>query len=198
MLADAAQSYRRALWHGQPTEVHVYTEKDAISGVILPITEQWDVALGVVRGYASESFAGSVAQSVCDARQAGIDHVCLYQLGDHDPSGVDAWRDFTDKVAGFAIEHYSNVEWLHFERLAVTEQQVTEWNLPTRPTKATDTRSGRFAGGSVEVDAIPAPQLRQIVEQAITQHIDQEHLRITQVAEQSERDILARMIGQAG
>jgi hypothetical protein len=198
MLEDAAASYRRALWHDQPIEVQIFTEKDAISGVIQPVTDQWDVALGVVRGYASESFAWSVAQSVCDARQAGIDDVCLYQLGDHDPSGVDAWRDFTDKVAGFAIEHYSNVEWLHFERLAVTEQQIADWQLPTRPTKATDTRSAGFTGGSVEVDAIPAPQLRRIVEQAITQHINQEHLRITQAAEQSERDILARMIGGAG
>ena len=159
---------------------------------MLPVTERWDVPLGVARGYASESFAWSCAQSVCATRG----EVYVYQLGDHDPSGVDAWRDFTEKVRRFAAERYGDVdEWLHFERLAVTEQQIQEWRLPTRPTKRTDTRSSRFSGESVEVDAIPPAVLRGIVEDAITRHIDPEALRLTHVAEQSERDILTRMIG---
>ena len=112
MLEDAAVSYRRALWHDQDVDVQIFTEKDAISGVILPVTERYDVPLGVARGYASESFAWSCAQSVCATRG----QVYVYQLGDHDPSGVDAWRDFTSKVTRFALERYSNVdEWLHFE-----------------------------------------------------------------------------------
>ena len=67
--------------------------------------------------------------------------------------------------------------------------------MPTRPTKRSDTRAAGFRGGSVEVDAIPPTILREIVEDAITSHIDPEALRLTQVAEQSERDILTRMIG---
>jgi hypothetical protein len=85
--------------------------------------------------------------------------------------------------------------WLHFERLAVTEAQIRELSLPTRPTKHTDTRSSRFSGQSVEVDAIPAAQLRAIVRDAIEQHIDPNALHQTQVAEQSEREILRNMIG---
>jgi hypothetical protein len=62
--------------------------------------------------------------------------VFLYQLGDHDPSGVDAWRAFTEEVTGFVAERYGDAEdWLHFERLAVTPAQITEMRLPTRPTK---------------------------------------------------------------
>jgi hypothetical protein len=193
MLEDAALSYRRALWHDQGVEVQVFTEKDAISGVILPVTERYDVPLGVARGYASESFAWSCAQSICDAPGT---HVYVYQLGDHDPSGVDAWRDFTAKVTRFALERYSDVdEWLHFERLAVTEQQIAEWGLPTRPTKRTDTRAAGFTGESVEVDAISATTLRHLLEEAITQHIDPQALRVTRLAEASERETLAAMIG---
>jgi hypothetical protein len=195
MLEDAALSYRRALWHNQSAEVHVYTEKDAISGVILPVTEQYDVPLGVIRGYASESFAWSVAQSVIRAPA----DVFVYQLGDHDPSGVDAWRAFTEKVTGFVAERYGDTEnWLHFERLAVTPLQITTMNLPTRPTKQTDSRAARFDGESVEVDAIPAPILRQLVRRAITQHIDQDQLRVTRFAEESERDLLTRMRQMTG
>jgi hypothetical protein len=192
MLEDAAVSYRRALWHNQAAEVQIFTEKDAISGVVLPVTERYDVPLGVARGYASESFAWSVAQSVCGAPG----DVYVYQLGDHDPSGVDAWRDLASKVTRFASERYADVgDWLHFERLAVTEAQIRDWSLPTRPTKRSDTRAARFDGESVEVDAIPASMLRDLVEHAITQHIDPDALRVTRIAEQSERQYLSAMIG---
>jgi hypothetical protein len=125
--------------------------------------------------------------------------VFIYQLGDHDPSGVDAWRAFTDKVFGFVAERYGDAEsWLHFERLAVTAAQITTMNLPTRPTKQTDSRAAKFDGESVEVDAIPAPVLRQLIEDAITQYIDPDALRVTRFAEQSERDLLIRMRQRTG
>lgn len=233
MLEDAAASYRRALWRGQAAEVQIYSEKDAISGVILPVTRRWDVPLGIVRGYSSESFAWSVAQSIIEAAERGKD-TYVYQLGDHDPSGVDAWRAFRKTVCGFLMEEHNElrarlaaahpeadfgdpaddghhfgtdstcvfsagrqIATAYFERLAVTEAQIYQLDLPTRPTKHTDTRARGFDGGSVEVDAIPPTVLRQIVEEAITGHIDPEALRLTQIAEQSEREVLTNMIGEA-
>jgi len=245
MLEDAAISYRRALWHEQPVEVHVFTEKDAISGVISPVTERWDVALGVLRGYASESFAHSVAEAIKDSSKKTI---YIYQLGDHDPSGVDAWRSFRETVAGFLGDkvtaemaaraaqygvgdlmkvgasigvsecdpdddyagdwaeqvtymflggrafHNADVRKVTFARLAVTEQQVEEWGLPTRPTKQTDTRARNFTGGSVEVDAIPASRLRQILEDAIVSHIDAEAWTRLREVEDLERESLESFI----
>jgi hypothetical protein len=206
MLEDAAKSYRRALWHDQAYEVQVYSEKDAITGVVLPATSKWDVPLGVTRGYSSESYAWSVAESI---RYAFTQEkqVFIYDLGDHDPSGVDAWRAFTQRVKELVYDagdiRRDGYRWpisqhygcLHFERLAVTEQQITDMSLPTRPTKGTDSRAAGFQGGSVEVDAIPPTVLRRLVEDAITRHIDPEKLRLNQLAEQSEREILRRMKG---
>ena len=77
MLEDAAASYRRALWRDQAAEVQIYSEKDAISGVVLPVTRRWDVPLGIVRGYSSETFAWSVAQSIFDAAARGKDTLRL-------------------------------------------------------------------------------------------------------------------------
>ena len=183
-LHDAAASYRRALWHDQPVEVLILSEKDAISGAILPVTSRWDVELGIVRGYSSETFAYSIAEGIADTSKTTF----VYQLGDHDPSGVDAWRNFQEKVRGFGLGGDAV-----FERLAVTEQQIEELRLPTRPTKATDTRVAGFTGGSVEVDAIPASTLRGIVEDAITQHIDPLQLELTRTVEEQEKTLLYRI-----
>jgi len=182
MLDAASSSYRRMLWLDQDVDVHVFTEKDAIVGVIEPVTRELDVPLGVLRGYASESFCWSVAEELRHTTWP----VYFYQLGDHDPSGVDAWRAFQERVATFAPRAD-----IRFERLAVTPAQIEEWDLPTRPTKVTDSRSGNFGGGgSVEVDAVRPAVLRQVVKDAIVQHIDEDALRITQRIEQSERELL--------
>jgi len=188
MLEDANASYRRMLWRDQLVEVHVFTEKDAITGVISAVTRQWDVPLGVLRGYASESFAWSVGE----AARATNKPVFMYQLGDHDPSGIDAWRDFERKVRAFAPDAA-----VSFERIAVTPEQITSMQLPTRPTKRSDSRAKGFTGGSVEVDAIAPSVLRTIVEEAITQHIDNDAYTLTMSVENSERTVLQSMIGGA-
>jgi hypothetical protein len=52
-----------------------------------------------------------------------------------------------------------------FERVAVTEAQITEYQLPTRPTKPRDSRAKGFRGRSVEVDAMSREVLLALVEQ---------------------------------
>lgn len=189
MLADAAESYRRALWTDQQDEVIILSEKDAISGAVYPVTARWDVELAITRGYSSETFTHSIAETILTNDASGKT-TYVYQLGDHDPSGLDAWRSFQERVRGFAPAAAAV-----FERLAVTPEQIDEYQLPTRPTKNTDTRAKSFVGESVEVDAIPPTTLRNIVETAIRSHIDAVQLEITRMVEESERDILTSMIG---
>ena len=184
-LRTTAALYRRRLWRDQDVEVHVFTEKDAITGVIDSVTAQWDVPLGVLRGYCSESFAHEMGAAVAAAGKP----VVVYQLGDHDPSGVGAWEDFQKKVQRFAPA--AEVE---FTRLAVTPEQIDTFALPTRPTKATDSRSRNFTGGSVEVDAIPAPQLRRLLDDAIASHVDPQRLEVLHMVEREERAGLRALV----
>jgi hypothetical protein len=74
----------------------------------------------------------------------------------------------------------------------VTRQQADDWNLPTRPTKTSDSRAKKFEGTSVELDAIPARQLRALVRECIERHADQQQLAILRIAEASEREVLAK------
>jgi hypothetical protein len=114
----------------------------------------------------------------------------IYHFGDLDPSGVDAARDIEAK-----LRRYAPGAEIHFERPAVTRQQVEEWNLPDRPTKMTDTRAKKWVGTSVELDAIPAMKLRTLVRECIERHIDQHQFSILRVAEESERELLTKWAG---
>jgi hypothetical protein len=84
---------------------------------------------------------------------------------------------------------------IHFERIAVTTEQITAWNLPTRPTKTSDTRARNFGAVSVELDAIEPDMLRGLVEVSIQEHLPVDQFRILQAAEQSERDLITRLVG---
>jgi len=64
---------------------------------------------------------------------------------------------------------------LEFKRVAVNPDQMSSLNLPTRPTKTSDSRSNNLGFDySYEVDAIRPYLLRQMVRHCITQHIDDE------------------------
>src|SRR5262249_40966344 len=52
-LRTTVRTYRRNLWDTQDVYVEIWTEKDAIAGVLLEETRQWDVPLMVSRGFSS-------------------------------------------------------------------------------------------------------------------------------------------------
>jgi hypothetical protein len=187
-LENTARMYRRALWLDEPIHVEIWSEKDAIRGVLYPVTAEYDVPLLISRGFSSETFLHDTAEAINEDGKRAV----IYQFGDHDPSGVAAW----DHVQRQLRQFVSNSIELTFERLAVTPEQIEQFGLHTRPTKQSDSRAKNFAGGSVEVDAIAPTILRGMVRDAIEQWIDPEALRINEIAEKSEREILRRIVGR--
>jgi hypothetical protein len=188
-LNATANFYRRDLWASMPIYLECWCEKDALAGVLMEETEVYDVPLMVARGYSSVSFLHSAAMTI----KARGKPAYIYHFGDLDPSGVDAARDIEAKLRRYAPDAE-----IHFERPAVTRAQVEEWDLPTRPTKLTDTRAKKFNGTSVELDAIPANKLRQLVRDCIERHVDQHQFRILKVTEDSERDLLKKWAATYG
>jgi hypothetical protein len=189
-LSNTSKFYRRDLRAAMPVYVEVWCEKDALAGVLMEETEVYDVPLMIARGYASLTFLHSAAMAI----EAKGKPAFIYHFGDYDPSGVDAARDIEAK-----LRRYAPSAEIHFNRPAVTREQIEQWNLPTRPTKQTDTRAKKFGSAtSVELDAIPARQLRALVRECIERHIDQEQLKILRMAEESERELLKKWAGAYG
>ena len=185
-LRDTAAFYRKNLWTAATSYVEIWLEKDALSGVVYPVTSMYDVSLMVARGYASLSFLYSAAEYISTLDVPTY----VYHLGDFDPSGVNAGEKIEETLRELAPD--ADIE---FERIAVTEEQIADWDLPTRPTKASDTRAKAFGSTlSVELDAIEPNQLRALVQEVIERHLPPEQFEILKAAEESEREIVARLV----
>ena len=182
VLYYTAQHYRRAVWDHQPAYVEVWSEKEAIAGILHQVTAEWDVPLMIARGFSSETFLWSAAQEIKRIAKPTF----LYHFGDHDPSGVAAANAIERRLHEFAPDAE-----ITFVRVAVTLDQIEEWNLPTRPTKRTDSRAKNWVGGSVEVDAIPPRLLRGLVEECVTRHVDRaEHDLLLEIEAQEREDLI--------
>ena len=186
-LRQTAAFYRKSLWTDADSYVEIWLEKDALAGVIYPITSMYDVPLMVARGYASLSFLHSAAEYIDQLEVPTY----IYHLGDFDPSGVNAGEKIEETLNELVPDAV-----IYFERIAVNEEQIDAWSLPTRPTKTSDTRSKGFGDISVELDAIEPNQLRAIVQEAIEVHLPAEQFEVLKAAEQSEREIISRLVGK--
>jgi hypothetical protein len=185
-LDDTARLYRKALWDDADSYVEIWLEKDALAGVVTPVTSAYDVPLMVARGCASLSFLRDAAEHIntLDVPAA------IYHLGNCDPSGVNAGEKIEETLRELA----PHAE-IAFERIAVTPERIRRWSLPTRPTKQSDSRSKGFGDISVELDAIAPDDLRGLVQGAIEQHLPAEQFEILKVAEASERRLIAGLVG---
>lgn len=184
----SARYYRQDLWIRSETYVEVWCEKDALAGVLTPITSEYDVPLMVARGYSSETFAYNAAEAMKEA-----DKPCyVYYVGDLDPSGWQMARDLEEKLKDFGAP-------VMFQRLAVNAHQVTDWDLPTRPSKLSDTRCKAFFAEfgldmpSVELDALHPDRLRAIVRSAIEHHVDHGQLEALRREETAARETLTQL-----
>jgi hypothetical protein len=180
-----AQAYRRDLWESMDAYVEIWLEKDALAGVLYEETTAWDVPLMVTRGYPSLSYLHVAAESIRYTRKP----TWIYYFGDYDPSGQDIPRNVEDRLRKFAPDAE-----IYFELVAVTPEQILRFNLPTRPTKLSDTRSKGFIGESVELDAIPPAVLREMVSENITRHIDSDDLDFEREVERHERESAKKLI----
>jgi hypothetical protein len=181
-LEETARFYRKDLWADADAYVEIWIEKDALSGVVYPVTAQYDVPLMSARGYASLSFLHSAAEYISELEVPAY----IYHFGDYDPSGVNAAAKIEETLCELAPDAD-----IHFERVAVTPYQIQKWELPSRPTKTSDSRAKSFGSDeSVELDAIEPEQLRALVQVYIEKHLDEERLRILREAEESERATL--------
>ncbi len=193
-LSDYAETvaacYRKDLWERQGDYIEIFVEKDAMSGVIRPITREYDVKLNPIRGFGSETFLWGIAEEWKQIDKP----IFVYYLGDHDPAGLSIEHDLRRRLEKFCE---FEVSW---KRLAITHNDfnsnllgfdVTKKKYP--PAKLRQYADQHGTRG-VEVDAIPAPEIRGRVQEAIEFHIDQYEWNLLKEQETRERQDVLQMV----
>ena len=189
-LVDAAiQSYRLDRWKDQENYVEVWVEKDALSGILEPITRKYHVNLLVARGYSSTS---AMHDSALRFKQNYNKNCVVLYLGDHDPSGEDMVRDVKDRMDIFGCD-------LEIKKIALTMEQIEQYSPPPNLTKRTDPRSEtyivNYGNQSWELDALTPDTLNELLVthiedlldmekyEAVIKQEDEEKMRLVQLTE---------------
>ena len=156
--------YRRDRTEGQPFSLYLGVEK---AGIVEQLQE-WFGDLGVpvlaLGGYGSQSYVDVVAADVNATRRPAV----LLYAGDHDASGEDIDRDFVARTGCWDV----------VRRVALSAEQVEEYELPPQPGKTTDSRAAQFVARhgalvQVELDALRPEVLRQLYSDAIADYWDE-------------------------
>jgi len=191
IVAACAQQYRRDKWETQSFYVEVWIEKDALVGVIESICGELDVPFFSCRGYTSQSEMWSAAQRLIrKTEERSLDGSIIVHLGDHDPSGIDMSRDIQDRLRLFR----TNTE---VRRIALTMEQVRQYNPPPNPAKLTDSRCekyvAQYGNESWELDALEPRVLADLIHAEVSTFVDDRKRRLTQKQEDTEKRQLKKV-----
>lgn len=181
------RQYRLPRWSDQSYHVEVWVEKDALAGVIQPITDRRHIYLMVNRGYSSQSAIHDAYERFMEATDEGKEIVILY-LGDLDPSGEDMVRDIDERLNDlFGVP-------VQVVKLAITPEQVAQYNPPPNPAKMSDSRAAKFVDRhgalSYEVDALPPAVLTTLIEDAIDEYEDSALMEVWLEKEEHHKEML--------
>lgn len=181
-VRDTVRVYRRDRTEDQDVSLYLAVEK---AGIVNQLDawfgEPFGLPILALGGYASQSYVGDVVRHVDDQ---GRPAVLLYG-GDHDASGWDIPRDFAERTGCWKAVH----------RVALTPEQVDEYELPEAFGKDTDSRRTGFverfgSNVQVELDALPPDVLRDLYQTEIDRYWDTSAYEAALVREQAERAAL--------
>jgi hypothetical protein len=192
ILDSCIYGYELPRMQGQKNYVEVWVEKDALSGVLKRVTEPYHIPIMVNRGYSSVSAMYDAYNRFNRAVSIDQDVYVLY-LGDFDPSGMDMIRDVRDRILEFFGDNYAPFEIIP---VALTREQIDEYEPPPNPAKMSDPRAGKFVDEhgdtSWEVDALPPEVLNRVLDRAIKDLIDFDLYRSVVESEEADKEKLEK------
>lgn len=169
IVRAAVNSYRIDKWATQPERVEVWIEKDALIGVIEGTCQALDVPCFSCRGYVSASELWRASVRMIHRNRDFDQETVILHLGDHDPSGIDMTRDIRDRLHEFGAP-------VEVERIALTREQIDQFNPPPNPAKQTDARFSGYViehgDESWELDALDPKFLADLVQEKVFEHRD--------------------------
>jgi hypothetical protein len=171
-LYTIINQYRLDRQKNQPNHIEVWVEKDALSNIVSQITDKYGIYHMVNRGYSSASAVYRSYHRFLHEIDDNEKEVKLLYIGDHDPSGLDMIRDIQDRLHEFGIPH----GYFHIDHIALTRDQIDEYDPPPNPAKITDPRADWYIDEhgeeSWEVDALEPQVMLDLIDEKINELLD--------------------------
>jgi hypothetical protein len=178
--------YRADAWQATDYYVEVWCESRSIAGVILDLCKELGVSLYPAGGNTSISFAYNAACNINDSHNGR--RVVIFYIGDYDQAGVIIDKKIEEELRRHLDEDVDMV----FSRVAITREQIRQYDLPTKPRKKTDKRSPHVKR-TVEAEAMPPATLIRLLRHEIESLLPQGLLETMREIEKQEREVLLEL-----
>ena len=187
-VRNEAGLYRRQYRDGQSCDVEVWAEAAGMVPQLARVAHPFGAAVYSSGGFDSLTVKHNAAQ-----RCVGRDRpTVILHVGDFDASGCSIVDSAAEDVIAFVHDLGGAFE-PTFERVAVTPEQIEEFELPSAPPKTTD-RRGDWHFQTVQAEALTPVQLANIVEASLRRWTDIDTLDAVLEEERSEREDLVGQV----
>lgn len=205
-----ADHYVRDKLADQPVYVELWCEAAGMVPQLERVAAPYSVPVYSTGGFSSVTVTYEIAARALDRDKPTV----FLHVGDFDPSGESIFDAMTrDAISFLRNRLYWRLDGdddererlfpegrlrLHEDlpdsypdlravRVALTEEQIEEHQLPTAPPKATDTRSRNWLTETAQLEAMPPDTLATVVEEAIIDVLDRDLLEAMWDTEKGER-----------
>lgn len=184
VVDGSADRYRRDRQAGQPQSIEIWCEAAGMLPQLAKVARPYSIPVYATGGFSSVTVTHDIARRAAeDYRETLFLHV-----GDFDPSGESIFEAMAADAGKFLVDarvheecaQLLGVEYVEagagFEprRIALTAEQVEQYDLPTAPPKRSDTRSVNWIGDTCQAEALPPDLLASIVTSAIESALDRD------------------------
>ena len=190
-VKSMASNYKRDLMSTQDVHVEVWCEAAGMLPQLSLVANRYSIQCYSSSGFDSLTTKKRLADRICRTGKRAI----ILHLGDYDPSGKSIFNCADEDVQAFVrADRLNAMVDVEFKRIALTENQVAEFGLPTSPAKVTDSRSKEWKGGTCQLEALAPDQIAEILETEILDVLDLTRMYRDLMTERDERTELTRLL----
>lgn len=197
-VGDPANYYSLDRQLEQPQHIELWCEAAGMAPMLARMVRDLNIPVYSTGGFSSVTVTYEVSQRVA----ARDKPTYFLHVGDYDPSGESIFASMSQDIGSFVAADVGGLFYTHTgrvkqhaddepgffipQRVALTEDQVEEFDLPTAPAKITDSRSRNWVGETTQAEAMPPDLLERVVLDHIAGIMDQD--KLTEIEERDRDD----------
>lgn len=205
-LANYGTAYRITPTLGQPHHLELWCEAEGMVPMLGQMVGRYGVKVTGTGGFSSLTVTHDFAARVAGREQPTV----LLHVGDFDPSGESIFTSMCQDIGSFVASKVGGYVYPDGraedgderpifipQRVALTADQVDEYDLPTAPPKSSDSRSANWIGETTQAEAMPPDLLAEVVTDAVKGWWDQDAYDELKERETTERELIGTRVTDA-